>query len=64
MVVSFPTRYNALRSFFKKKVLILKIIQLRTYLLKMYDKAHSSTSGNELIMVVSWKWYKISISVL
>ena len=30
----------------------------------MYDKAHSSTSGNELIMVVRWKWYKTPMNVL
>ena len=32
--------------------------------LKIYDKAHSSISGGELIMLLCWKWCKFLINIL
>ena len=33
------------------------------YTLKLFGKAYSSASGNELMMVVRWKWYKTPMRV-
>ena len=54
--------------FLKKKLMVmrgnaLKIIQVCIISLKMSSKAYISLHGNELIIVVRWKRYKITIKL-